>query len=83
MQLLKDAPGEIAAELAAVVLRNLASGSAASRQAIVDAAGLWPLLSLLAMGQEKLVYPMACQVAQSITECPAACKCSHSVLPFW
>ena len=62
MQLLRDAPGEIAAELAAVVLRNLASGSAASRQAIVDAAGLWPLLSLLALGQEKLVYPMACQV---------------------
>ncbi len=72
VQLLRDAPGEIAAELAAVVLRNLASGSAASRQAIVDAAGLWPLLSLLAMGQEKLVYPMACQVAHSITGCPAA-----------
>ena len=72
VQLLRDAPGEIAAELAAVVLRNLASGSAASRQAIVDAAGLWPLLSLLAMGQEKLVYPMACQVAHSIRECPAA-----------
>ena len=73
VQLLRDAPGEIAAELAAVVLRNLASGSAASRRAIVDAAGLWPLLSLLAMGQEKLVYPMACQVARSLTGCPAAC----------
>ena len=80
VQLLRDAPGEIAAELAAVVLRNLASGSAASRQAIVDAAGLWPLLSLLAMGQEKLVYPMACQVVQSITECPAACGYSYCAL---
>ena len=80
MQLLRDAPGEIAAELAAVVLRNLASGSAASRQAIVDAAGLWPLLSLLALGQEKLVYPMACQVAHLITECPAACGYSSCAL---
>ena len=61
VQLLKDEPGEIAAELAAVVLRNLASGSNASRQAIVDAGGLWPLLSLLAMGQERLVYPMPCK----------------------
>ena len=39
VQLLKDAPGEIAAELAAVVLRNLASGSAASRQAILGHGG--------------------------------------------
>ena len=69
MQLLKDEPGEIAAELAAVVLRNLASGNAASRQAIVDADGLWPLLSLLAMGQEKLVYPMSCQASGLILCC--------------
>ena len=61
MQLLQDEPGEIAAELAAVVLRNLASGNEASRQAIVDAGGLWPLLSLLAVSQERLVYPMPCK----------------------
>lgn len=61
MQLLKDSPGEIAAELAAVVLRNLASGNGAARRAIVDAGGLWPLLSLLAGGAEQLVYPMPCQ----------------------
>lgn len=68
VQLLQDAPGEIAAELGAVVLRNLASGNEASRQAIVDAGGLWPLLSLLAMGQEQLVYPMPCQ-AQPLLSC--------------
>ena len=68
VQLLKDAPGEIAAELAAVVLRNLASGSHASRQAIVDAGGLWPLLSLLATGQEMLVYPMPCKACLLLSE---------------
>ena len=61
MQLLKDSPGELAVELAAVVLRNLASGNGAARRAIVDAGGLWPLLSLLAGGAEQLVYPMPCQ----------------------
>ena len=61
MQLLKVSPDEIAAELAAVVLRNLASGNGAARRAIMDAGGLWPLLSLLTGGAEQLVYPMLCQ----------------------
>lgn len=73
VQLLKDDPGEIAAELAAVVLRNLASANTASRQAIVDADGLWPLLSLLAMGQEKLVFPMPCEVGHRGNS--SACNC--------
>lgn len=62
VELLAADTGEIAAELAAVVLRNLALGNAANRAAIVAAGGLQPLLHLLSMGQDKLVHPMACEV---------------------
>jgi hypothetical protein len=64
VDLLRADPGEIAAELAAVVLRNLALGNAANRQAIMEAGGLEPMLHLLSMGQEKLVHPMPCEVTQ-------------------
>ena len=61
--LLRDAAtGEVAAELAAVVLRNLALGNAGNRDAIVDAGGLAPLLGLLSAGQEWLTQPMPCEV---------------------
>jgi len=60
--LLRDDPDEISAELAAVVLRNLALQNAVNRAAIKDAGGLQPLLRLLSMGQEKLVYPLTCEV---------------------
>ena len=62
MRLLRDDPDEISAELAAVVLRNLALQNAVNRAAIKDAGGLQPLLRLLSMGQEKLVYPLTCEV---------------------
>ena len=62
VDLLAADTGEIAAELAAVVLRNLALGNAANRAAIIAAGGVQPLLSLLSMGQDKLVHPMPCEV---------------------
>jgi len=62
VRLLRDDPDEISAELAAVVLRNLALQNAVNRAAIKDAGGLQPLLRLLSMGQEKLVYPLTCEV---------------------
>ena len=62
VELLRDHPDEIAAELAAVALRNLALQNPINRQAILTAGGLQPLLHLLSMGQEKLVYPMQCEV---------------------
>ncbi len=65
MHLLAEDTGAIAAELAAVVLRNLALGNAANRAAIVSAGGLQPLLALLSMGQDKLVHPLPCEVSQS------------------
>lgn len=71
VELLGADPGEIAGELAAVVLRNLALGNAANRAAIVDAGGLEPLLRLLSMGQEKLVHPMPCEVAPLVLNCRA------------
>ena len=61
VRLLRDDPDEIAAELAAVVLRNLALQNPANRAAIKDAGGLQPLLRLLSMGQDKLVYPVGCE----------------------
>lgn len=77
MQLLKDSPGELAAELAAVVLRNLASGNGAAQRAIVDAGGLWPLLSLLAGGAEELVYPMPCQARLAPLPSQGMLQCSR------
>ena len=62
VRLLRDDPDEISAELSAVVLRNLALQNAVNRAAIKDAGGLQPLLRLLSMGQEKLVYPLTCEV---------------------
>lgn len=63
VELLRNAStGEVAAELAAVVLRNLALGNAGNRDAIVDAHGLAPLLGLLSAGQEWLTRPMPCEV---------------------
>lgn len=63
MELLRDSTtGKVAAELAAVVLRNLALGNAGNRDAIVDAHGLAPLLGLLSAGQEWLTRPMPCEV---------------------
>ena len=62
VRLLRDDPDEISAELAAVVLRNLALQNAVNRAAIKDAGGLQPLLRLLSMGQDKLVYPLSCEV---------------------
>ncbi|KAK9909768.1 hypothetical protein WJX75_007136 [Coccomyxa subellipsoidea] len=62
VNLLAADTGEIAAELAAVVLRNVALGNAANRAAIVAAGGLQPLLCLLSMGQDKLVHPMPCEM---------------------
>lgn len=67
VKLLRDDPDEISAELAAVVLRNLALQNAVNRAAIKDAGGLQPLLRLLSMGQEKLVYPLSCEVCT--TQC--------------
>ncbi len=69
VELLGADPGEIAGELAAVVLRNLALGNAANRAAIVAAGGLKPLLRLLSMGQEKLVHPMPCEVTHLVIYC--------------
>lgn len=66
VELLRADPGEIAAELAAVVLRNLALGNAANRQATAAADGLEPLLRLLSMGQDKLVNPMPCEVVPEL-----------------
>jgi hypothetical protein len=60
--LLGDQADEVAAELAAVVLRNMALGSAANRQAIIAANGLAPLLRMLSAGQERLAAPMPCEV---------------------
>ncbi len=81
VQLLKESPGEIAAELSAVVLRNLASGNGAAQRAIVDAGGLWPLLSLLAGGAEQLVYPMPCQARLTLLllqgHAPMQQACAH------
>lgn len=65
VRLLRDDPDEISAELSAVVLRNLALQNAVNRAAIKDAGGLQPLLRLLSMGQEKLVYPLTCEVSFS------------------
>ena len=63
MELLRDSSkGEVAAELSAVVLRNLVLGNAGNRDAIVDAHGLAPLLGLLSAGQEWLTRPMPCEV---------------------
>ena len=60
--LLQDGSADVAAELAAVVLRNLALGSPVNRQAIVAADGLEPLLRLLSSGQEQLGRAMPCEV---------------------
>lgn len=67
VRLLRDDPDEISAELSAVVLRNLALQNAVNRAAIKDAGGLQPLLRLLSMGQEKLVYPLTCEVSLHVT----------------
>ena len=65
--LLRDDPDEISAELSAVVLRNLALQNAVNRAAIKDAGGLQPLLRLLSMGQDKLVYPLSCEVQSPLS----------------
>ena len=72
MALLHDGNADGAAELAAVVLRNLALGSVANRQAIVAAGGLEPLLRLLSSGQERLGRAMACEVGihEGCLHCP-------------
>ena len=72
VRLLRDDPDEISAELSAVVLRNLALQNAENRAAIKDAGGLQPLLRLLSMGQEKLVYPLTCEVFVAMYICCAA-----------
>lgn len=62
VQLLKDNPEEISAELAAVALRNMALQNSLNRQAILAADGLQPLLQLLSGGQDRLVVPLRCEV---------------------
>lgn len=63
MRLLKESPGEISAELAAVALRNMALQNSLNRQAILAAGGLQPLLALLSSGQEKMVTTFHCEVS--------------------
>ena len=59
--LLRSEVEPVAAELAAVVLRNLALGNSLNRSALVQTDGLAPLLRLLSEGQDRLTYPMRCQ----------------------
>ena len=75
VRLLRDDPDEISAELSAVVLRNLALQNAINRAAIKDAGGLQPLLRLLSMGQEKLVYPLTCEVSFPFAFASSAFAC--------
>ena len=63
MRLLQQHPDEIAAELAAAVLRNLAVQNAANRHAIMAVGGLQPLLRTLSSRQEQLVVPVTCEVS--------------------
>ena len=55
--LLRSEVEPVAAELAAVVLRNLALGNSLNRSALVQTDGLAPLLRLLSEGQGPLDIP--------------------------